>query len=134
MQVLTVDLGDRSYPIYIGEQLLGKPGLLQPHIKAQQVCVVTNETIAPLYFETLQKTLPGYQIDTCVLPDGEAYKSLDVLNQIFDKLLSARHNRTTTLIALGGGVVGLFYSDTYNAFIDGGFFCGWKNRREPSPG
>jgi 3-dehydroquinate synthase len=67
---------------------------------------VTNKTIAPLYLETLQKALPGYQIDTCVLPDGEAYKSLDVLNQIFDKLLSARHNRTTTLIALGGGVVG----------------------------
>lgn len=106
MQVLTVDLGDRSYPIYIGEQLLGHPGLLQPHIKAQQVCVVTNETIAPLYFETLQKTLPGHQIDVCILPDGEAYKSLEVLNQIFDKLLSARHNRTTTLIALGGGVVG----------------------------
>lgn len=106
MQVLTVDLGDRSYPIYIGEQLLASTSLLQPHIKAKQVCVVTNTTVASLYLDKLQHALGGYQIDTCVLPDGEAYKDLETLNLIFDKLLEARHNRTTTLIALGGGVVG----------------------------
>lgn len=106
MQVLTVDLGDRSYPIYIGEQLLANPDLLVPHIKAQQVCVVTNNTVAPLYLETLQQTLTNHQVDVCILPDGEAYKNLETLNLVFDKLLQARHNRTTTLIALGGGVVG----------------------------
>lgn len=106
MQVLTVDLGDRSYPIYIGEQLLADPELFKSHIKSKQVCVVTNTTIAPMYLGKLEKSLDAYQIDTCILPDGESYKNLETLNQIFDKLLSARHNRTTTLIALGGGVVG----------------------------
>lgn len=106
MQVLRVELGDRSYPIYIGEALLGQAALLQPHIKGRQVLVVTNETIAPLYLDKVVAVLGDYQVDSCILPDGEAYKTLDVLNQIFDKLLSARHNRTTTLIALGGGVVG----------------------------
>lgn len=106
MQVLTVDLGDRSYPIYIGEQLLTNPGLFQSHIKSKQVCIVTNNTVAPLYLDVLQKSLQGYQIDICVLPDGESHKNLETLNLIFDKLLSAKHNRTTTLVALGGGVVG----------------------------
>lgn len=106
MQVLSVDLGDRSYPIYIGETLLGQLPLLQPHIHGRQVCVVTNETIAPLYLAPLLAALGDYQVDVCILPDGEAYKTLDVLNRIFDTLLEARHNRTTTLIALGGGVTG----------------------------
>lgn len=106
MQVLTVDLGDRSYPIYIGEQLLSQPELLTQHIRGRQVCVVTNETVAPLYLEKLCALLGDYQIDSVILPDGESYKTLEVWASIFDKLLGARHNRTTTLIALGGGVVG----------------------------
>lgn len=106
MQTLHVDLGDRSYPIYIGQGLLAQAELLRPHIKGRQVCVVTNDTIAPLYLSQLTQALAGYQLDSCILPDGEAHKTLEVLNQIFDSLLSARHNRTTTLIALGGGVVG----------------------------
>ena len=106
MHVLNVDLGDRSYPIYIGEHLLAQGELLYRHIKGRQICIVTNETIAPLYLRPVQESLAGYQVDICVLPDGEAYKTLAVLNQVFDKLLGARHNRTTTLIALGGGVVG----------------------------
>jgi len=106
MQVLTVNLGDRSYPIYIGEQLLSQPDLLTQHIRGRQICVVTNETVAPLYLEKLCSVLSGYQIDSVILPDGESHKTLEVWASIFDKLLSARHNRTTTLIALGGGVVG----------------------------
>jgi 3-dehydroquinate synthase len=106
MQVLTVDLGDRSYPIYIGEQLLSQPELLCQHIRGRQICVVTNETVAPLYLDKLCAGLSGFQIDSVILPDGESYKTLEVWGSIFDTLLSARHNRTTTLIALGGGVVG----------------------------
>jgi len=106
MQTLKVDLGDRSYPIFIGQGLLDQ-GLMAPYIKGQQVLIVTNETIAPLYLERLKKTLEGqFQVDTVVLPDGEQYKNMDQINTIFDALLGNRHNRTTTLIALGGGVVG----------------------------
>lgn len=106
MHLLSVDLGDRSYPIYIGEGLLANSQLLTPHIRGQQVCIVSNETIAPLYLDSLKQTLENYQLDSIILPDGESFKNLDTLNRIFDGLLSARHNRTTTLVALGGGVVG----------------------------
>lgn len=104
--MLTVDLGERSYPIIIGADLLHTPGLLDPYIHGSQVLVVTNETIAPRYLQLLTGSLIGFQVDTLVLPDGEKYKNLDTLNLIFDCLLEKRHNRTTTLIALGGGVVG----------------------------
>ncbi len=105
MQNLRVELGDRSYPIYIGEGLLQQQ-LIEPHISGQQVCIVTNETVAPLYLARLQQALAGFQVDVCILPDGEQYKTLEQLNTIFDHLLECRHNRTTTMIALGGGVVG----------------------------
>ena len=106
MQTLTVDLGDRSYPIFIGEQLLARSELLLPYLAGKQVCVVSNETIAPLYLDTLRETLRDISFDSVILPDGEQYKTLEQLNKIFDGLLDRRHNRTTTLIALGGGVVG----------------------------
>lgn len=106
MRTLNVDLADRSYPIYIGEGLLDDPRYFEPHIRGRQVAIVTNETIAPLYLDRLQKTLSGYKITTVVLPDGEAYKQWETLQLIFDGLLSARHDRKTTLIALGGGVIG----------------------------
>ncbi|MBV0934328.1 3-dehydroquinate synthase [Marinobacterium weihaiense] len=105
MQTLNVDLGERSYPIHIGQNLLDQP-LLGPFIKGRQVMVVSNETVAPLYLDRLRAQLGGFQVDTVILPDGEAYKDLDHVNRIFDALLSKRHNRTTTLVALGGGVVG----------------------------
>ena len=106
MKTLHVDLGDRSYPIHIGSGLLGQPELLVPHIRGKQVAIVSNETVAPLYIEKLHAVLGDYQVTDIILPDGEEYKNLDVLNQVFDGLLQDRHNRTTTLIALGGGVVG----------------------------
>lgn len=106
MLTVEVDLGDRSYPIYIGEQLLERSDLLLPAIKGKQVCIVTNETVAPLYLDQCKKALAGYQVVEAILPDGESYKHLDTVNTIFDALLEAKHNRTTTLIALGGGVVG----------------------------
>jgi len=105
--VINVDLDDqRSYPIYIGENILADTTIKQ-YIHGQQVCIVSNETIAPLYLETLKTALgAGYQIDTVILPDGEAYKTTDTLGLVYDCLLTKKHNRTTTLIALGGGVVG----------------------------
>ena len=106
MHTLTVDLAERSYPIYIDAGLLSVDGLLEKHIHGRQVCIVTNDTIAPLYLEVLQSRLSSFSCSTVVLPDGEAHKNLDTLNNIFDELLADRHNRTTTLIALGGGVVG----------------------------
>lgn len=110
MQKLDVDLGERSYPIYIGSGLLSNADLLKKHIKGSQVLIVTNTTVAPLYLSSLQASLVKCQrdlaVDVVVLPDGEQYKNLETLNTIYDCLLKNRHERKTTLIALGGGVVG----------------------------
>ena len=106
MDTLIVDLGDRSYPIYIGDKVFLDNGLLAKHIHGKQVMVVTNTTVASLYLDDLTAVLADFSVVSCVLPDGEQHKTLEVLSQIFDRLLEAKHNRTTTLIALGGGVVG----------------------------
>lgn len=106
MEILEVDLGERSYPIFIGTNLLANAELYRPYIRGKQVLIVTNETVAPLYLETVKSALASYQVDQVILPDGEEYKNLTTLNLIYDALLSKQHNRTTTLIALGGGVVG----------------------------
>jgi 3-dehydroquinate synthase len=106
MNVLNVDLGERSYPIMIGCSLRKSASSLAPYIKGDQVLVVSNETIAPLYLEKLVENIDVRTLDTLVLPDGEQYKTMDTLNTIFDSLLEHRHDRSTTLIALGGGVVG----------------------------
>ncbi|MGK0443448.1 MAG: 3-dehydroquinate synthase [Bermanella sp.] len=106
MKTLTVDLGERSYPIFIGQDLLSTPSLISSYVKGKQVMIVTNETVAPLYLSQVKSMFADYQVDEVILPDGEEYKNLDHLNLIFDALLEKRHNRTTTLVALGGGVVG----------------------------
>ena len=106
MQTLHVDLGNRSYPIHIGTSLLGDPRLIRPHITGHQVAVVTNSTVAPLYLNTLMQSLSGLTVSVVELPDGEQYKTVTELNVVFDTLLKDNHGRTTTLVALGGGVVG----------------------------
>ncbi|PCH60423.1 MAG: 3-dehydroquinate synthase [Gammaproteobacteria bacterium] len=106
MKTLTVDLGNRSYPIHIGQHLLTQVALLQPHIVSKQVLIVSNDTVAPLYLDTLLSTLSAYDCYTVVLKDGEQYKSLDTLNEIFDAALNNKLNRQLTMIALGGGVIG----------------------------
>lgn len=106
MKTLNVSLADRSYPIYIGEDLLSKPALLKKHIKRKEVLIVTNETIAPLYLDKVKSQLSEFHCEAVVLPDGEEFKTLDVLNQVYDKLLSERFSRQVTIIALGGGVIG----------------------------
>lgn len=106
MKTLLVELGNRSYPIYIGSGLLNQSELYAQHIKARQVVVVSNETIAPLYLDTVLNNLQGYRVETVILPDGEQFKTLDSVTRIFDKLLACKFNRNATLIALGGGVIG----------------------------
>jgi 3-dehydroquinate synthase len=100
-----VQLGDRSYPIYIGSGEIQRADIAS-HIAGQKVLIVSNETIAPLYLELVEKQLAGLQVDKVILADGEQYKNLDNLNFIFDQLITCHHDRKTTLIALGGGVVG----------------------------
>ena len=108
MQTLHVELGDRTYPIHIGSGLLKQAHLLVPHLASKHVAIVTNTTVAPLYLETLTKTLQsaGFNVLPIILPDGEKYKNSETLNLIYDALLQNRCERRTTLIALGGGVIG----------------------------
>ena len=106
MKTLSLELGERSYPIYIGQGLLDREELLAPHIGGSRVLVVTNVTVAPLYLDRLLKSVQRYRPVQVVLPDGEQYKNLDNLNRIYDRLLETHCDRKTTLIALGGGVVG----------------------------
>lgn len=106
MKTLTVDLGERSYPIYISHNCLGQAELLRPHILGKQVLIVTNETIAPLYLDQLKASVTGFDLECVILPDGEQFKTLDITTKIFDTLLQKHFNRRATLIALGGGVIG----------------------------
>ena len=108
MRTLNVALDARSYPIHIGRNLLGRTDLVLPHLKAPLVAIVSNETVAPLYLPGLSGTLraSGVQVTEIVLPDGEQYKNWQTLNRIFDVLLENRCERATTIIALGGGVIG----------------------------
>ncbi|MDX1588536.1 MAG: 3-dehydroquinate synthase [Oleiphilaceae bacterium] len=102
---LTVELGERSYPIFIRDGALGQQDL-GPWCAGDRVLIVSNETVAPLYMDQARGSFPGKEIDTVVLPDGERFKNWEVLNRIFDTLLDRRHSRRTTLVALGGGVIG----------------------------
>lgn len=107
MQTLHVELGERRYPIFIGSQLDPKQ-LLEPYIHGQQVMIVSNVTVAPLYLSHYQEALEslGKTVATCILPDGEKYKDIQHLNLIFNALLEAGFNRDCTVLALGGGVIG----------------------------
>ena len=98
----------RSYPILLGDDLLGRPGLLEPFIGGQ-VLVVTNQTVGDLYLPALRKSLDASgarQVDALAIDDGEEHKTLATYGRILDALVAGRHNRDTTVIALGGGVVG----------------------------
>ena len=105
---LQVDLGDRSYPIVIGQSLLSDPGLIARHAAGKRVAIVTNTTVGPLYLDKVVALLmqAGKQVTTVVLPDGEEEKTWANLMRVFDVLLAEKCDRKTTLIALGGGVIG----------------------------
>jgi 3-dehydroquinate synthase len=109
MKTLHVDLASRSYPIYIGTNLLEQPALFEPHLKSSStVFIVSNTTVAPLYAKTLMNTLSqlGKTVRLLELPDGESYKDWQHLQLIFDELLAHGADRQSMIIALGGGVVG----------------------------
>ena len=100
-----VELGSRSYSVHIGSGILPRVDLTH-YIDGDQVLLVTNETVAPLYLNMVRKQIKGKKIHDLVLPDGERYKNMEVLDDIFTKLLTEKHDRTTTLVAVGGGVIG----------------------------
>ena len=108
MRTLKVALGARSYPIHIGDGLRRRADLILPLLKTPRAMIVSNETVAPLYLDDVVAALAAVGVDAghIILPDGEAYKDWATLNRIFDGLMAARCERSTTLIALGGGVIG----------------------------
>ena len=103
---ITVELGERSYPIVIGSGLLGGGFDLSAYVGGPDCLVVTNETVEPLYLEALTADFTGKQVRAISLPDGEAYKTLETVEDILDTLIEGGANRDTTVVALGGGVVG----------------------------
>ena len=105
-QILQVDLGARSYPIVIGSSLLGGDFYLSSRLVGSDCLVVSNDTVAPLYLESLKKNLPDTVVHSINLADGESFKTMESVGSIIDSLVSAQTNRDTTVIALGGGVVG----------------------------
>ena len=105
-QTLNVELGERSYPIVIGSGLLAGGYNLVEHLSSDHCLVVTNETVAPLYLDKLKRCLGDATVDVTELPDGEAYKTVATVESILDKLVDRKAGRDTTVIALGGGVVG----------------------------
>ncbi len=108
MERITVTLGERSYPITIAAGLFNDPASFEPLKSGDQVMLVTNETLAPLYLDKVASRLAqaGVNVDSVILPDGEQFKTLSVMDTVFTALLKKPHGRDTTLIALGGGVIG----------------------------
>ena len=108
MQTLSVALGERSYPIHVGTGLLDRADLIVPFLVQKKAAVVTNPTVAPLYLERIAGALAreGVEVVRIFVPDGEEHKDWRTLNGIFDALLEQRCARDTTIIALGGGVIG----------------------------
>lgn len=106
MNTLNVVLGDRSYPIYIGRNLLDREDIFTSHVSSSQILIVTNSTVAPIYLNKIAHHFRDRQCHTLILPDGEEYKTLDSAKQVFDILLEQKFNRNAHIIALGGGVIG----------------------------
>ncbi len=108
MERITVSLGERSYPITIASGLLGDSASFWPLKAGDQAMLVTNDTLAPVYLDKVCTVLEraGIRVDTVILPDGEQYKTLATLETVFSALLQKPHGRDTTIIALGGGVIG----------------------------
>jgi len=106
MTTFEVQLGERSYPVYIGPGLLAQSRPLENHIEGSSVFVLTNEKVAPLYLETVLQHLHAYRCVHLTLPDGESFKSLETMSRVYSAMLENRCGRDTTLLALGGGVIG----------------------------
>ena len=103
---LTVELGDRSYPILIGQGLLSEPELIRQHVPSRDILVLSNTTVAPLYMGLLTNSLGDRRVVEAILPDGEVHKTLPTVARVLDVLVANRFGRDCTVVALGGGVVG----------------------------
>lgn len=106
MQTVRVELAERSYEVYIGSGVLGKEFSVFNFTRGSTVLIVSNTTVAPLYLDTLVNSLPGANVHSLVLPDGESFKTLEYWSQIIDKLVEIRATRDATIFTLGGGVIG----------------------------
>jgi 3-dehydroquinate synthase len=106
MRTIRVKLAANAYPVYLGRGLIGDPSLWQQHLSQGKVLVVSNDTVAPLYLETLGSALAGRDWDLHIIPDGEQFKTVETWYGIIDKLVGMQARRDASLIALGGGVVG----------------------------
>jgi 3-dehydroquinate synthase len=106
VNTLKVELGERSYPILIGEGLLRQPDLVRQHVPARDILIVSNTTVAPLYLDSLVGALSGSRVVEAILPDGESHKTLATVARILDVLVANRFGRDCIVVALGGGVVG----------------------------
>ena len=106
MKVLEVDLGDRSYPIYIGAGILSSDNLVKQHVQGISTVTVSNTTVAPLYLDKIHSLISDFNNTDIILPDGEQYKTAETLGLIYTQMLESHCDRKTTLLALGGGVVG----------------------------
>lgn len=104
---IQVDLGERSYPIYIGQSLMSDGETLSRYLLKKRILIVTNETVAPLYLKQIQDTMASFgEVTSVILPDGEQFKDLTHLDSIFTALLQRNYGRDSVLVALGGGVIG----------------------------
>ncbi len=106
MKTLQVSLAERSYPIFIGEQLLADGQLLREHVPARQVLLISNTTVAPLYAQLLQKAFAGRELVEAIIPDGEQHKNIATASRVWDVLVANRFSRDALIVALGGGVIG----------------------------
>src|SRR4249919_3845002 len=106
MQTVRIELGARSYPILIGSGLIDQHAVLAEAVSAQDVLVVTSETVGPLYLAALRRGLEGKRVGSVVLADGEPHKTLDSLSRVLDAIVAQRLNRDACVVALGGGVIG----------------------------
>ncbi len=106
MDILKVELGTRSYPILIGSGLLGRAQLFEQHLRARELLIVSNTSVAPLYLPTLIASLGKRRTVEVILPDGEVHKRLDNVSRVLDVLIANRFARDCAVVALGGGVVG----------------------------
>ncbi len=145
MNTLKVELGDRSYPILIGEGLLRQPDLIRQHVPARDILVVSNTTVAPLYMASLVEAFSGSRVVEAILPDGESHKTLATVGRILDVLVANRFGRDCTVVALGGGVVGdmagfaaacyqrgvVVRPSPHHTARPGGFIRGRQDRCEP---
>ena len=138
MERIVVTLGERSYPITIASGLFNEPASFLPLKSGEQVMLVTNETLAPLYLDKVRGVLEqaGVNVDSVILPDGEQYKSLAVLDTVFTALLQKPHGRDTTLVALCGGELSArctFHSSPDDVAVAGRFLRWRQNCGQPSP-